>query len=106
MPEERSDERAQARAKAIEERLYADETRPDAISHLEITDPEACLECPGRPCALVCPSATYRWSEEDRRISVSFENCLECGTCRVVCPKANITWRYPMGGMGICYRYG
>jgi ferredoxin like protein len=90
----------------IEERLYADETRPDRVSHLEIPEPGRCLDCAGKECTVVCPAKTYRWSEEDRRIVVSFENCLECGACRIVCPHANISWRYPMGGMGICYRYG
>jgi len=106
MTDERLGGGGEARTRAIEARLYADETRPDAVSHLEIADSGACIECPDRPCVLVCPSATYKWNEEDRRIVVNFENCLECGTCRMVCPKANITWRYPMGGMGICYRYG
>ena len=106
MPEEGNARSEQARTKAIEDRLYSDETRPDGRSHLEIAEPAVCLECPDRPCALVCPSATYRWHEDEHRIVVNFENCLECGTCRIVCPKANISWRYPMGGMGICYRYG
>ena len=55
---------------------------------------------------MVCPAATYEWNVEETRVAVRFENCLECGACRLVCPHANITWRYPMGGMGICYRYG
>jgi len=54
----------------------------------------------------VCPAGTYRWDEDERAIRVSFENCLECGACRLACPHANISWRYPMGGLGICYRYG
>lgn len=90
----------------VEERLYANETRSDKVSHLEISQGAVCSDCVGRECTVVCPAKTYRWSEEDRRIQVSFENCLECGACRIVCPHANISWRYPMGGMGICYRYG
>jgi ferredoxin like protein len=90
----------------VEERLYADETRPDGVSHLEIPEPSRCPDCVGKECILVCPAKTYKWSEEDRRITVSFENCLECGACRIACPHTNIAWRYPMGGMGICYRYG
>ncbi|MBI5445994.1 MAG: 4Fe-4S dicluster domain-containing protein [Deltaproteobacteria bacterium] len=90
----------------IEERLYVDESRPDRTSHIDIVRPDACPECAGRECVAVCPSGTYRWSEEQGRIQVSFENCLECGSCRIVCPRSNVSWRYPMGGMGICYRYG
>jgi len=97
---------SKARPPTIEERLYADETRPDTVSHLEIDDPSRCPECLGKECTHVCPSGTYQWEDEGQRVVVSFENCLECGACRLVCPHTNITWRYPMGGMGICYRYG
>jgi ferredoxin like protein len=101
------DEGAEEKAPpSIEQRLYANETRPDRVSHLEIAEPEACRECPDKECITICPSRTYRWSEEHGRIQVSFENCLECGSCRIVCPRSNVSWRYPMGGMGICYRYG
>ncbi|MBI5016740.1 MAG: 4Fe-4S dicluster domain-containing protein [Deltaproteobacteria bacterium] len=98
--------RGRARPLTVEERLYADETRPDRASHLTIADPERCRECAGRECTVVCPAATYEWNAEETRVAVRFENCLECGACRLACPHANITWRYPMGGMGICYRYG
>ncbi|GAB4266031.1 MAG: ferredoxin family protein [Deferrisomatales bacterium] len=90
----------------VEDRLAVDETRPDRLSHLDVPDPEACRQCPDKPCTRVCPAETYQWSDEGACIRVRFENCLECGACRLVCPCANIVWRYPMGGMGICYRYG
>lgn len=95
-----------ARPPTIEERLYADETRPDRASHLAIVDPARCRACAGRECTSVCPAATYEWRVDEGILSVRFENCLECGACRLACPHANISWRYPMGGMGICYRYG
>ncbi|MHB8765799.1 MAG: ferredoxin family protein [Deferrisomatales bacterium] len=94
------------RPPTLEARLAADETRPDRVSHLEIPDPAKCQECAGRECTRVCPAGTYTWRDEPGRIVIGFENCLECGACRIACPHANITWRYPMGGMGICYRYG
>lgn len=90
----------------IEDRLYANENRADRQSHLEIADASACVSCEGRPCTAVCPARTYVWSEEGNRLVVNYENCLECGGCRAVCPKSVISWRYPMGGKGICYRYG
>jgi ferredoxin like protein len=94
------------RKQTIEERLYADETRPDQVSHLEIAEAAKCSACAGKECTQVCPAGTYDWSDEQGRIVVKFENCLECGACRLVCPHVNISWRYPMGGAGICYRYG
>lgn len=94
------------RKPTIEERLYTNETRPDRSSHLEVRDPDRCGECARRECVAACPAGTYRWEADASRLVVQFENCLECSTCRLVCPHDNISWRYPMGGMGICYRYG
>ncbi len=35
------------------------------------------------------------------------ENCLECGTCRVVCLYDNFEWEYPRGGFGgVAYKFG
>ena len=95
-----------SRPPTIEERLSTDETRPDKVSHLAIAQEAACRECEGRECTVVCPAQTYLWSDENRRVQIRFENCLECGACRLICPHANIQWRYPLGGRGICYRYG
>ena len=39
-------------------------------------------------------------------VTISHENCLECGTCRYGCPFHAIDWRYPDGGMGVKYRLG
>jgi len=94
------------RTLTVEERLAANEVRPDRCSHLDLVEPQTCGTCEGRECTRVCPAGTYRWSDEAGRVIIGFENCLECGACRLVCPHANISWRYPMGGMGICYRYG
>lgn len=95
-----------AKPLTLEQRLFVNETRPARDAHLDLGDPVRCETCAGRECTRVCPAGTYEWAESGGRIVVSYENCLECGACRLVCPHANITWRYPMGGMGICYRYG
>jgi ferredoxin like protein len=34
------------------------------------------------------------------------EGCLECGTCKVVCDRDAVSWRYPRGGYGVRYRWG
>lgn len=91
---------------ALEARLAVDETRPDRVSHLTIADVPRCLTCEGKECIAVCPAGTYTWSDETNRVVIGFENCLECGACRLVCPHGNIAWKNPMGGLGICYRYG
>ncbi len=95
-----------SRRPTVEERLYWNETRPDRVSHLDVRDPVRCGPCDGRPCVRVCPAETYLWEEADGRLVIRFENCLECGACRIVCPHDNLDWRLPLGGRGICYRYG
>jgi ferredoxin like protein len=75
-------------------------------SHLTIHDPRICRDCEGRPCVTACPVDTYEWDEAQGRLIVSFENCFECGTCRLVCPYENIGWKYPPGGFGVEFRQG
>jgi len=88
-----------------EERLSANEIRPHRGSHLELTETAHCEAC-AKPCVAVCPAGTYAWSGEQGRILISHENCLECGSCRGICPYSVIRWKNPFGGTGICYRYG
>jgi ferredoxin like protein len=43
---------------------------------------------------------------ERNRISINYEGCLECGSCRIGCPHLNIEWRFPTGGYGIRHKFG
>jgi ferredoxin like protein len=63
-----------------------------------------CANCLGEPCLTVCPAQCY--VKEKQKLTVSWENCVECGSCRVVCPTGAIAWNYPRGGFGVCFRYG
>ncbi|MCR4400038.1 MAG: 4Fe-4S dicluster domain-containing protein [Syntrophomonadaceae bacterium] len=74
----------------------------DEEHHISLAD-DACQGCAARPCLVVCPAGLYTLKGD--RISFDDAGCLECGTCRVVCPQA-VRWRYPRGGFGIIYRYG
>jgi ferredoxin like protein len=64
-----------------------------------------CKTCSLKPCIYVCPVQNYKLDEEGRVI-FSWEACVECGACRIVCEAGALTWNYPKGGFGICYRYG
>lgn len=92
---------------ALEEKLYrvryeVDQDHP----HIRL-DETVCKDCPDRVCIFICPARVYVPSAEDPRlIKVNHENCLECGTCRVACPREGIAWDYPNGGKGVKYRYG
>ncbi|MEM4768974.1 MAG: 4Fe-4S dicluster domain-containing protein, partial [Saccharolobus sp.] len=52
----------------------------------------------------VCPANVYTWINQ--KIIISYENCVECGACRIACPFGNISWNYPRYGLGIALRYG
>ena len=52
----------------------------------------------------ICPAKVYELNDKGEAI-VSFENCLECGTCRVAAPD-DVEWEYPQGGFGVTFKYG
>lgn len=75
--------------------------------HISITDSDVCLtRCHDKPCTKVCPASVYSWNEEQKKIHVQYENCIECGACRMVCPFQNIRCEWPGGGLGVQYKYG
>jgi ferredoxin like protein len=91
--------------KKLDEKLFLLKYKPHEKSHLVIKDPSKCLLCEKKQCTHICPSKTYEWQEE--RILISHENCLECGSCRIVCDEFNnIDWQYPPGSFGVTYKYG
>ncbi len=77
----------------------------DEHAHITLKK-ELCRSCPGKPCTFACPAGLYKL--KDGEIVFDYAGCLECGTCRVVCPHAEeaITWAYPRGGFGVQFRYG
>lgn len=85
----------------LEQKLYLLRHRVEEESHLAV-DPERCRSCAQRICLTICPTNVYNL--ESNQITIAHENCLECGSCRIVCP--HIRWRYPLGGYGISYRFG
>lgn len=90
----------------IADRLFTIRYKCDEESHLKLKNPVLCNDCLTKSCLFICPSDVYEWSTEQKQPYISFENCLECGTCRIACPLKNINWTYMTGGHGIAYRYG
>ena len=78
-------------------------SKPDPEPHI-VVQTELCLVCQGRPCTIVCPAELYWWAGD--QMVYNCEGCLECGSCRAVCPHGAITWRYPRWGYGVRYRWG
>jgi ferredoxin like protein len=77
--------------------------KPDREPHIVI-DGGRCVDCAERPCTVVCPAGLYVWT--DGTMTHNCEGCLECGSCRIVCPHGAIEWRYPRGGCGVRYWWG
>ena len=89
----------------IDDKLFTIKYKCDENSHLE-PNQEDCLNCPDRPCTYVCPANVYEWDEEQGKLLVGFENCLECGACRIVCTAQTLVWKYPKSGYGVTFKYG
>ena len=79
-------------------------------AHIKIKDDSnksPCIkECKTKPCTTVCPAKVYVWEEPKKKIIVNYENCIECGACRMICPFENITCDWPRGGFGVQYKMG
>ena len=75
----------------------------DDQSHI-VVDKEKCKTCDHRACVSACPANCYTWDEETKLLSIVYENCLECGTCLVICDYGALDWSYPRGGYGVCFR--
>jgi len=77
----------------------------DDEAHITVNK-EVCRTCSDKPCTFGCPAGLYTIKNDE--ISFDYAGCLECGTCRTVCPYADkaLAWRYPRGGFGVRFRYG
>jgi ferredoxin like protein len=82
-------------------KYYVDEHE----SHIKIIAPEICMHCESQGCLYFCPVGAYR-AQANGEIQISFQSCIECGSCRVMCPHNNVQWKYPRGGFGISYKFG
>ena len=89
----------------IEDKLFTLKYTPDTESHL-VPDNEICKTCKNKPCTKICPADVYEWDDKNKRLVVNFENCLECGACRIACPTHSLKWEYPKGTKGVTFKLG
>ena len=87
----------------VEEKLALNKYDVNNEPHISLTR-ETCEKCDVRPCLYACPAECFVMREG--HVTFSYEGCLECGSCRLVCPGEAIKWAYPAGGFGVCYQYG
>jgi ferredoxin like protein len=95
--------------KTLEEKLDLTKFTTDHnYAHISIV-PEICkAKCSTFECVYGCPANCYKFTEdEDAEGPVVFDYvaCLECGTCRYVCPHDSVDWKYPKGGFGVEFKH-
>ncbi len=73
--------------------------------HLHILKPDICIRCQDKVCLYFCPVGAYR-EERSGGIQLAHQSCIECGSCRLMCPYKNVDWKYPRGGFGVAYKFG
>ena len=89
----------------IEAKLGLDVFALDKQPHI-VVDQEVCrTRCGRRACLTACPAHLYTLGPQGE-ITLNFEGCLECGTCKLACPEGALNWSYPRGGFGVQYRLG
>lgn len=89
----------------IDDKLYTVKYKPDNDSHL-CPNQSDCAKCIEKNCTFICPADVYEWDEEQQKITVGYENCLECGACRIACPYNSLEWKHPKGGKGVTFKLG
>lgn len=89
----------------LEDKLSKIKYDPDSQSHLR-PDQEKCKICKSKVCENICPASVYKWIDEEQKLLVKYENCLECGACRIACEKKCIDWEYPKGTKGVTFKHG
>lgn len=87
----------------LEERLFLTRFKVYKNNHLQV-DKSMCSQCAMKPCTTVCPVKDFKW--DNGNLVVSYEGCVECGACEVVCPFHNIKVTFPPNGHGVNYRHG
>ena len=91
----------------VEEKLFQNRYRVDAgRPHIKIKDADICTNsCQDKSCTGVCPASCYK-AEGNGTVTLITDGCLECGSCRIGCPNANVDWQLPRGGYGVAYKFG
>jgi len=67
-------------------------------------DVSECAKCLEKNCLNICPVDNF-FLENDE-VVLKWQDCVECGACRIACTRQSLYWNYPDGGFGISYRYG
>jgi ferredoxin like protein len=88
---------------SIETKLGTLRYNSDKEAHI-LVNFEKCKECESKPCRLACPAQCFKLI--NGQFQFQYEDCIECGTCKIICNKNAIQWNYPRGTFGIAFRMG
>ena len=80
----------------------------DAHEHAHIiVDTEKCDTCNHMMCVWGCPAQCYNFRDQGlESMKFVYEDCVECGTCFIMCTEGAVEWNHPRGGFGITYNQG
>ncbi|MHB8632351.1 MAG: ferredoxin family protein, partial [Thermoplasmatota archaeon] len=67
-------------------------------------DPDICETCPHTMCTNACPAKCFEFV--NGRMQFTYEDCVECGACDIVCTPGSVKWSHPRASFGVNYRYG
>lgn len=80
----------------IADRIAALSYNDDHESHIKVLNPQTEFM---RKIVTLCPAKCY--SEEDGKVLIQHEGCVDCGTC-----SQETEWHHPRGEKGVQYKYG
>lgn len=77
----------------------------DASENAHITIEESiCNQCEEHWCMTGCPAECF--TVIDGKVFFQYEDCVECGTCNIMCPNGSVKWNNPRGSYGVKYLQG
>jgi len=81
---------------SIADRIAKLSYNDDHVPHIKVLNSESEFM---KKIITLCPTKCY--SEEDGKVMIQHEGCVDCGTC-----SQETEWRHPRGEKGIHYQYG
>ena len=92
----------------LQDKIMLIHFNPDnSIQHVAVQNQEHCSTCEEKQCLTICPTGVFKWDcRSGSPILVHYQQCVECGACRLICRFDNILFDYPPGGMGVAYWEG
>ena len=89
--------------KSIQDKLSTIKYNCAKETHLKVFQ-KKCSKCTEKTCTFICPANVYSIDKDTNNIIIQYENCLECGACKLACPKNAIEWEYPEAGHGVIFK--